>query len=317
MCGLPPESESAQRLSGECEKLEDPEREAEQDAYIDEALIAKIYALIEEEPVKPSVAEAPQCVQQQGNADKQTESRAAKRRRRRKKKKVQHEEKDGGGEKSKAVVTPAAVTLPKPEPQSVSRKSKEPRRGNKCHRQEERNRVRLSWQENTVKLAVPVPPNRRRHVIGTRGNTIRELQQQYPTVRVSVPRPQDLTSREVIIVGPKTQADAVALQITRRLQAVEDKLREAEQRRQERKIVSLKVEVAPRMRRLVVGPGGETLRKLAQEHPAVSVTVPSPSDTQTASVTIRGPRLEAAVVADCVKACVQAAGQRQPNKRKQ
>mgnify|MGYP001763343269 CR=1 FL=1 len=177
--------------------------------------------------------------------------------------------------------------------------------------------MRLSWQESTVKLAVPVAPNRRRHVIGTRGNTIRELQQQYPAVRVSVPRPQDLTSREVIIVGPKTQADAVALQITRRLQAVEEKLREAEQRRQERKIVSLKVEVAPPMRRHVVGPGGETLRRLAQEHPAVSVTVPSPSNTQTASVTIRGPRLEAAVVADCVRACVQAAGQRQPNKRKQ
>ncbi|MPC66777.1 hypothetical protein E2C01_060930 [Portunus trituberculatus] len=263
MCGHSPESESAQRLSGECEALEDPEREAEQTAYIDEALIAKIYALIDEESAKPSPAEAPGCVEQQGNADKQTESRAAKRRRRRRKKKVRHDEEDGGGEKSEAVVTPAAITPPKSEPQSVSRKPKEPRRGNNCRREEERNRVRLSWQESTVKLAVPVPPNRRRHVIGTRGHTIRQLQQQYPAVRVSVPRPQDLKSREVTIVGPKTQAYAVALQITRRLQAVEEKLLGAEQRRQERKVVSLKVEVAPPMRRHVVSPGGETLRKLA------------------------------------------------------
>ncbi|MPC70185.1 Vigilin [Portunus trituberculatus] len=328
-CGQSPECESAQSLSEDCEALEDHcpppgnVKDTEQVAYIDEALIEKIYALIEE-PVKPSATEAPECVEEQDKAETQTERCAPKRRRRRKK--VRHgEENDGAWQvvckkpkrkESEAVVTPA-ITPPKPEPQSTSRRPKYQRRGNKC-REDGRYRVRLSWQESTVKVAVPVPPNRRRHVIGTRGSTIRQLQQQYPAVRVSVPLPQDLTSREVTIEGPKTQADAVALQITRRLQAVEEKLREAEQRRQERK-----VEVPPDMRRLVVGPRGETLRRLAQEHPAVRVTVPPPSDTQTASVTIRGPRLEVAVVADCIRACLnlQAAGQRQrqprPNKRKQ
>ena len=314
-CGQSPECESAQSLPEECE--------AEQDVVVDEVLINKIYSLIEE-PLEPPATEAPQCVE---------ERCAARRRRRRKKKKLHHEE-DSGGEGQLVCEKPKrnkketavqqgqtlAIKPPKPEPQSVSRKPKEPRRGNK-RPQDERDRVRLSWQENTVKVAVPVPPNRRRHVIGTQGDTIRQLQQQYPAVRVSVPPPQDLASREVIIKGPKTQADAVALHITRRLQAVEEKLREAQQRRQERKRVVLRVEVAPDMRRHVVGPRGETLSRLAQEHPAVRVTVPPPSDTRTASVSIRGPRDEAAVVADCIKACVQAAGQRQrqrqPNKGKQ
>ncbi|MPC71117.1 hypothetical protein E2C01_065386 [Portunus trituberculatus] len=331
-CGQSPECESAQSLSEESEALEDPVREAEQTTVIDEELIAKIYALIDEEALKSSATEAPERVEEQGKANRQTESSAAKRRRRRKKKKAHHKEEDDGGEwqvvgkkrkckKSEAVVTPAAITPAKPEPQSVSRKAKEPRRGNKYRRQKEHDKVRLSWQESIVKVAVTVPPNRRRHVIGTRGDTIRELQQQYPSVRVSVPLPQDLTSREVIIEGPKTQANAVALQITRRLQAIEKKLREAEQRRQERKIVVTKVEVPPDMRRHVVGPRGEMLRRLAQEHPAVRVTVPPPSDTHTASVRIMGPRHEAALVADCISASVHAAGQRQrqrqTNKRKQ
>ncbi|MPC70429.1 hypothetical protein E2C01_064678 [Portunus trituberculatus] len=79
---------------------------------------------------------------------------------------------------------------------------------------------------------------------------------------------------------------------------MEEKLREAEQ-------------LLSYMRHQVVGPRGETLRRLAQEYPAVRMTVPPHSDTRTASVSIRGPRLEAAVVADCVSARVQAAGQRQ------
>ena len=332
-CGHSPESESVQSLSEECEALEDPVCEGELVAYIDEDLIVKIYALIDEKPLKTQTTE---CVEEgQGKADGQTERSAAKRRRRRRKKKVRREEEDDGGEwrvvgkkqkpkKSEAVVTPAATPPLKPEPQSVSGKAKEPRRGNKCHhRQEERDRVRLSWQESTVKVVVLVPPNRRRHVIGTRGETIRQLQQQYPAVRVSVPRPQDLTSREVIVKGPKTQADAVALQITRHLQAVEERLRQAEQRRQERRRVVVKVEVPPAMRCHVVGPRGQTLRRLAQEHPAVRVTVPPPSDTRTATVTISGPRHEAAKVADCIRASVHAAlhpqrhYQRQYNERNQ
>ncbi|MPC25433.1 Vigilin [Portunus trituberculatus] len=285
-CDVRPQCESAQSLSEEFVVLEDPVPEAEQVVFIDESLIGK--------PLEPAATEAPECIEQQGKSDRQTEHCGARRRRRRKKrKKVQRKEEDDGGEwhlvckkprrkKNETVGTPAAITPCKPEPHSVSRQPKEPRRGNKCHRQEEeRDRVRLSWQDSTVKVVVPVPPNRRRHVIGTRGDTIRQLQQQYPAVRVSVPLPQDLTSREVTVEGPKTQADAVAQQIIRRLQAIEEKLREAEQRRQENKKVVIKVEVPSDMRRHVVGPRGEVLRRLSQEHLTVMVKVPPRSDNRT------------------------------------
>ncbi|MPC10180.1 Vigilin [Portunus trituberculatus] len=204
--------------------------------------------------------------------------------------------------------TTAATPVPQPpKPHRTPRNCKDSGR-----REEGRDRVRDSWRESTVRVAVPVPPKKRRHVIGTRGDAIRQLQQQYPAVRVSVPRPQDITSGQITIVGPKAQADAATLHITRRLQALEEEnLHRAEARCQERQRVVVKVEVPPTMRRHVVGGGGEALRRLAQAHPAVRVTVPPPSDTRTASVTISGPRQEAALAADRIKASVQAAIQRQ------
>ena len=96
-CGHSPESESVQSLSEECEALEDPVCEGGQDPYIDEDLIAKIYALIDEETLKTPVTT--ECVEEeQGKTDGQTESSAKKRRRRRRKKKVRQEEKGDGGE---------------------------------------------------------------------------------------------------------------------------------------------------------------------------------------------------------------------------
>lgn len=92
-------------------------------------------------------------------------------------------------------------------------------------------KVRQSWKEDNVKLLLPVPPNRRRHVVGTRGEIIRQLRQQYPAVSVLVPLPNDFTSREVILKGPKTQVAAVERKITARLQDIEAQLREAELRR--------------------------------------------------------------------------------------
>ncbi|MPC70430.1 hypothetical protein E2C01_064679 [Portunus trituberculatus] len=184
MCGQSPKCALGHSLPEECMALEDPVREAEQVSFIDEALIEKIYALIDEEPLKTSATEAPECVKEQGKAGGQTE-RCAPERRQRRKKKVRYEEKNDSGElqvvckkprrkKSEAVVTPA-ITLNKPEPESVSVKPKDQRRGNKC-REGERFGVRLSWQERTVKVTVPVPPNRRCHVTGTRGHTIHPLQ---------------------------------------------------------------------------------------------------------------------------------------------
>lgn len=70
------------------------------------------------------------------------------------------------------------------------------------------------------------------------------------------------------------------------------------------------MEVAPNMRRHVVGPQGETLRKLTQEYPSVRVMVPPPSDTQSRNVTIRGTRDEVSAVEGCIRAHLQAVEQR-------
>ena len=90
------------------------------------------------------------------------------------------------------------------------------------------------------------------------------------------------------------------------VEAIEAQLREAEQRLQAKKVQIVLLEVAPNMRRHVVGPQGETLRKLAQEHPSVKVTVPPPSDTQSPSISIRGPRDETAAVEGFIKARLHA-----------
>ncbi|MPC34759.1 hypothetical protein E2C01_028159 [Portunus trituberculatus] len=70
-----------------------------------------------------------------------------------------------------------------------------------CKTSDERDNVCLLWQESMVKVVVPVPPHRRGHVISSRGDMIRQLQQQYPAVSVSVSLPQDLASGKVIIEG--------------------------------------------------------------------------------------------------------------------
>ena len=54
-----PECNSAPSLSEECIALVDRVREAEQGPLIDESLIA----LMDEEPLKPSAIEAPECVE--------------------------------------------------------------------------------------------------------------------------------------------------------------------------------------------------------------------------------------------------------------
>lgn len=164
----------------------------------------------------------------------------------------------------------------------------------KCH-----TKVLYFWPEDKVQEVLQVAPNMRRHVIGPRGETIARLRREYPSVRVKVPSPDDPLSKEVVLKGLKSQVSAAAKDITSHLQDIEAKLREAAQRRQAMVHEEL-LQVAPSMRRYVVGAGGEALVRLAQEHPSVRVAVPPPTDTTTTSITIRGPPAQVTAVKNII-----------------
>ncbi|KAG0716607.1 hypothetical protein GWK47_009244 [Chionoecetes opilio] len=139
-----------------------------------------------------------------------------------------------------------------------------------------------------------------------------------PPGRVRVPPPHDTLSQEVVLRGLKTQVSAAAKELTRHLQDIEVKTREAAERRRQRQAACVAVvEVATDLRRHVVGPGGAALLKLAQEHPGVRVTVPPPTDTTTKTVTIRGPPAQVAAVKDTIATRLQVAQQRWEQQRQQ
>ena len=134
-------------------------------------------------------------------------------------------------------VNPPQATTSKPA--KTSRRRKAP-----VIYQDDRAMVRQSWEEERVKVALRVPPKRRQHVIGPRGETIRRLRHEYPSVRVTVPPPQDTQCQEVTLDGPKNQVTAAARDITEHLAAIETQYlrREAAWRRQENQVYK----VAPR-----------------------------------------------------------------------
>ena len=98
--------------------------------------------------------------------------------------------------------------------------------------QDDRAMVRQSWEEERVKVALRVPPKRRQHIIGPRGETIRRLCHQYPSLHVTVPSPQDTQCQEVTLDGLKSQVTAAARDITEHLEAIETYLRKEAARRQ-------------------------------------------------------------------------------------
>ncbi|XP_050701514.1 E3 ubiquitin-protein ligase RNF12-B-like isoform X29 [Eriocheir sinensis] len=159
--------------------------------------------------------------------------------------------------------------------------------------------VRQSWQEDVVTVRLPVPPARRRHVIGPRGDTVRQLRRDYPGVHVAVPLPKDADAH-VTFRGPKSQAVAASQEVAARLQEIEAQLREAARLRQQA-VATAVLDVAPNRRRLVVGPGGEELLKLQQQHPGVRVSVPPAIDMESRSVTITGPPAEVRAVQAKIK----------------
>lgn len=161
-------------------------------------------------------------------------------------------------------------------------------------------RVGQSWVEDVVSVVISVPPDRRRHVVGTHGATLLQVRKAYPSVRVSVPPPSD-RSGEVTLKGLRSEVRAAAQVIISHLEVIEAEVRRAAaQKRAE--VAEELLQVAPSMRRLVVGQGGAWLRRLTQEHPGVTVMVPPPTDTTTHTVSIRGPPARVTAAMSAIKA---------------
>ncbi|KAG0728983.1 hypothetical protein GWK47_031297 [Chionoecetes opilio] len=115
----------------------------------------------------------------------------------------------------------------------------------------------------------PVPPGRRRHVIGPRGDTVQKLRKDFPNVaRDGAPATRIAPPSTSASKGPKSQVAAAAKDITGRLEVIEAQLREAAERRKKNR-VKVVVDVAPNTRHHLVGPGGE------QGHQAGSENTPA------------------------------------------
>ncbi|MPC38168.1 Vigilin [Portunus trituberculatus] len=77
----------------------------------------------------------------------------------------------------------------------------------------------LLHEAEVIEARVAVAPHQRRHVVGHRGVTVRELQQQFPDVSVTVPPAGDLKSRSVLLRGPRSQVPGAEAFLQARLQA--------------------------------------------------------------------------------------------------
>ena len=168
-----------------------------------------------------------------------------------------------------------------------------------CQRQVEGRCHRLKKDPKfmvTLSLAV----NMRRHVVGTGGKTLWELHQKFGGVRITVPPPQDQTEG-ILLEGPASQVTAAAEAIRACVhEAAEAEARLLEERtaiKARKNRVIVRVSVSLKMRRHVIGAGGEVLRALHQEYEAVQITVPPPFDKETEHVTLAGPKKQVVAAA--------------------
>lgn len=63
-------------------------------------------------------------------------------------------------------------------------------------------------------------------MVGSGGEALRRLQQQFEEVRVSVPPPEDKETRHITLEGPKEQVAAAAALLTQRVEEEEQRVRE-------------------------------------------------------------------------------------------
>ena len=85
----------------------------------------------------------------------------------------------------------------------------------------------LLHQAEVTEARVAVAPHQRRHVVGHRGATVRELQQQFPDVAVTVPAAAELQTRCVLLKGPRSQVLGGEAFLKARLQAARTDTRRA------------------------------------------------------------------------------------------
>lgn len=88
---------------------------------------------------------------------------------------------------------------------------------------EETKAARKARKKDRTKVTVPVAPNIRRHVVGSGGETLRNLQKEFEGVRITVPPPEDKETRHITLEGPKESVTAAATVIACRVE--EEKLR--------------------------------------------------------------------------------------------
>uniref|UniRef100_A0A0P4W3V1 K Homology domain-containing protein n=1 Tax=Scylla olivacea TaxID=85551 RepID=A0A0P4W3V1_SCYOL len=153
--------------------------------------------------------------------------------------------------------------------------------------------VRASWQEEVTEAVVPVAPHMRRHIVGPRGATLRELLREFDGVSVAVPPPRDTVTRTVTLRGPPLQVNGAAKRVQSLLQDAQ--------------VVEAQVEVVPEQRRHVVGPGGATVRRLRRQFPGVAVIVPAADNRAARFVRLKGPRRQVTGAQAFIQACLEAA----------
>lgn len=126
-------------------------------------------------------------------------------------------------------------------------------------------------QANRAAVSLEVPHDMRRYVVRHGGERLLKLAQVHPKVRVRVPPAASVDSRTVTITVHPEEVAEVMDSITAHLRAVEEQL--SEQRRQN---VTLTMDVDPKLRHCLMGPGGERLYKLANPHPHEGVCDATP-----------------------------------------
>ena len=161
-------------------------------------------------------------------------------------------------------------------PAAPNKATPAPRRNTRRAQKAPQNSVRDSWKQQVVDIVVPVAPHMRRCIVGPRGAILKQVQQEFVGVRVTVPPPLDAVTDTVRVRGPPRQ---VAETVTR-LKAL---LHEGE-------LIEERLAVTPQQRCHVVGPAGVTLKKLLREYPDVAVTVPPQKDRESCTVALKGPR---------------------------
>ena len=146
---------------------------------------------------------------------------------------------------------------------------------------------------NSLDTTLRVAPHMRRCIVGPRGATLKQVQQEFVGVRVTVPPPLDAVTDTVRVRGPARQVAGTMARLKALLHKGE--------------VIKAELAVTPRQRCHVVGPVGATVKTLLQEFSDVAVTVPPPKDRKSCTVRLKGPRCQVTGAQTFLNICLKAA----------